>query len=192
MGRDRRVTRGIFDTDATYAAKLLTWLDDRKTCGNPFTLMRQLHAYVGTSNGVSFRTVDNSGNWYSRSAAGVETSAIKQANWNWDGSASKWSRFWVIVYPGTLWVAESAWGTGVYGDTSGVLGASTTPEQANTLRAIVEDWKPAGTRGQIVLSFAASFDPAAPEPDGTWGADYKYSAGTAVATRLATGRYFGA
>lgn len=195
IGRDRRVVRGIAETDASYARRLITWLDDRQRAGNPFMLMQQLAGYVGTANGVSFRTVDTRGNWYARDAAGVETSSIKQANWNWDGLSSPlWSRFWVIIYPGTLWSAEGTWGTGTWGDTTGVLGATVTQEQAATLRTIVADWKPAGTRGEIILALGgtSTFLPTAPEPDGLWGKFYKYVGGVAVATRLASGRYFGA
>jgi hypothetical protein len=193
LGRDRRVVRGIYETDAEYAVRLKAWLIERRTAGNPYTLMRQLAAYVGTTGGISFRTVDVSGNWYSRDAAGVETASLAAGNWNWDGNAAAWSRFWVVVYAGTEWAAEGTWGSGVWGDTSGTLGSTMTQEQSATLRAIVDDWKPAGTKGDLILAFdAASFDPAAPEPDGTWGRWYRYSSGTAIPSRLATARYFGA
>lgn len=192
MGRDRRVVRGIGETDTTYAARLSQWLVDRRRAGNPYVLMKQLAAYLG-STGASFRTVDVRGNWYSRSATGVETASLNTGNWNWDGATARWSRFWVIIYPGAVWAAESTWGTGLWGDTTGTCGSTATPDHATTLRAIVDDWKPGGTRGNIVLALdAASFSPTAPEPDGAWGKWYKYSAGTAVPSRLSTGRYFGA
>jgi hypothetical protein len=192
MGRDRRVARGIFDTDVTYAARLRLWLDDRRTSGNPFTLMRQLAGYTGAGT-VSFRTVDNSGNWYARDAAGVETSSLKLANWNWDGSSALWSRGWVIIYPGTLWTAEGTLGDGtLYGDAVGTIGTTATQEQAATLHSLVTDWSPAGTQIEIIVSFdPAAFNPASPEPNGLWRAFYKYVANTAVASRLSTARYFG-
>jgi hypothetical protein len=193
LGRDRRVVRGINESASSYAVRLKSWLVDRRTAGNPYTLMRQLAAYVGPSEGASFRTVDVRGNWYSRSASGVETASLGTLNWNWDGNLSQWSRFWVIIYPGTQWTTEGAWGTGTWGDTSGTIGTTITPEQATTLRAIVADWKPAGTSQNIVIATnAASFSPASPEPNGTWGKWYRYSGGTAIASRLSTARYFGA
>lgn len=199
-GRDRLMYRGIFETDAEYAARLVTWRDEHETRGNAFTLMRQLHAYVGTTHGVSFRTVDVRGNFYSRSSTGVETSSLATQLWDWDGDTSttgdttRWSRFWVIIYPGTLWsVTTDEWAGGQsWGDVDQVWGfADMTPEHAETLRAIVNDWKPDGTRCQnIIVAFdPASFDPAAPEPDGLWGRPYKYVGGVAVASRLATARY---
>lgn len=193
MGQDRRVYRGIFDTDAQYALKLRNWLVDRPTQGNPFTLLRQLHGYTGTANGVSFRTVDDSGNWYSRDANGNESALLAQANWNWDNRpAGTWSRFWVIIYPGTLWLNGPAWGApGAWGDLGRTWGGTITGEQARTLQAIVNDYKPGGTTCvNIILAFdAASFNPATPEPDGNWGKLYKISGGVSVSSRLATARY---
>lgn len=200
LGRDRLIYRGIFETDAEYALRLVNFRDEHETRGNPFTLMRQLHAYTGTAHGVSFRTVDVRGNFYSRSASGVETATLKTELWDWDGDTSttgdtsRWSRFWVIVYPGTLWSDSSlAWGdSSTWGDPAHVWGFSDmTPEQATTLRAIVDGWKPDGTRCvNIIVAFdPASFDPAAPEPDGLWGKSYKYVGGIAVPSRLSTARY---
>jgi len=198
MGRDRRVIRGIFETDAEYAARLVTWLVDRRTAGNPFTLMRQLHAYTGSAHGVSFRTVDERGNWYSRAADGTQTKSLATGNWNWDSTtpASNWSRFWVIIYPGTLWTAETGtWGSGTWGET-GTLGTTATQEHVATLLALctADGWNPGGTRCVAIIFAldAATFAPGAPEPDGLWGKWEKYSGGTAVATRLATARYIGA
>jgi hypothetical protein len=203
MGRDRRVVRGIFETDAQYAVRLKSWLDERRTTGNPFTLMRQLAAYTGDAHGVSFRTVDATGNWYSRSSTGVESALLKQGNWDWDGrpldedGRTRWARFWVIIYPGTLW-GPSPWD---WGDATGpdwgefttahTLGSTATMEHVATLRAIVSDWMGAGKRCvNIILAFdPASFDPAAPEPDGLWEHWSKVVANVRVPARLATARY---
>ena len=215
QGRDRRVVRGISETDTQYAVRLTRWLDERKTAGNPYTLMRQLAAYCGPL--PAFRTVDCRGNWYSRTAGGydygavdvenwiestcTQTSLLDQGNWDWDGEgASRWSRFWVIIYPNGLWddgllewgnMATPAWGT-----VGTVWGTSVTQEQSATLRFIISDWKPAGTTCPwIVLAFdGASFDPAsayhaAGMPDGTWEKGYRITAGVAVPSRLDTARY---
>lgn len=193
MGRDRRVVRGLFETSAEYAARLRTWLIERRAAGNPYTLMRQLAAYLGS--GSSFRTVDNRGNWYSRDEDGVETASLVTENWDWDGDTSRWSRFWVIVYPPTgLWnTTRDDWGD-VGLDWNGAdlaWGCTITPEQAATLRFLVNDWKPAGTRCvNIILAFdPASFDPGSPEPDGLWGRWSKTVNGVRVASRLSTARY---
>ncbi len=198
MGRDRRVIAAIDETPEEYAARLLEWLDDRRTAGNPFTLMRKLAEYLGA--GCMFRTVDVRGNWYTRAVDGTETSLLKQGNWNWDGdlSGTRWSRFWVIIYPpASLWTVNTGQGWGDptvqgWGDLGKTWGTTATPGEVDTVQFIVNDWKPAGTRCvNIIVAFdPASFDPATPEPDGTWGRWSKIVDGVRVRSRLSTARYW--
>ncbi len=196
LGRDRGVVRGIGEDDTTYAYRLTQWLVDSRTRGTAFTMMKQLADYCdyAGAQGCSFRTVDNRGNWYSRAADGTESSSLDTGNWDWDGDADKWARFWVVIYPGTRWAAEGVWDTGaLWDETSLVWGSTATQEHATTLLSIISDWKPAGTRGFGILAFdSGSFDPTAPEPDGDWGKPYEYAAGTAIESRLTTARYIGA
>lgn len=190
MGRDRRVVRGLNETDASYVRRLKSWLDDRKTAGNAFALMARLAEYTGA--GTSFRTVDNSGNWYRREADGSQSVLIRQANWNWDGDTAKWARFWVIVYGFRAAAGTFGGGASIGGSASATIGSTTTRDEVATIRAIIKDWKPAGTRCRnIILALDdASFDPSAPEPDGSWGTWSENDAGTQVATRLRSARYF--
>lgn len=197
MGRDRRVVRGIGETDASYAARLRLYIDDRARQGNPFMLMQKLAEYLGPL--PSFRTVDARGNWYSRAADGTETSTLDQQNWDWDGTliGERWSRFWVIVYPNGLWTANSAnWGATTFGasgwgDSTETWGLTAPNTQVTTMRGIVADWMPAGTRciNIIVALDPNSFDPTAPEPDGLWEHWSKTVAGVQVPARLSTARY---
>lgn len=196
MGRDRGIVRGISETSASYAVRLTQWLVDARTRGTAYTMMKQLAAYVGA--GSSFRIVDNRGNWYSRDADGAETAVLNQGNWDWDGDTDRWARFWVIVYPGSVWTEEPytwgdaddpAWGADMA--SSGTHGSTALLEHGDTMRAIIADWKPGGTRcaGIIIAFDPASFDPATPEPDGTWGGWYTVDGGIAVPSRLETARY---
>lgn len=192
MGQDRRVFRGINETAASYALRLTQWLVDRRAAGSAYALMKKLHEYTGTTHGCSFRTVDNRGNWFSRAADGTETASLNTGNWNWDGNTAARSRFWVIVYPGTLWTeGADSWGAvGAWGS-AGPWGCDVTQEQVRTMQAIVADWKPDGTQCQnIILAFDdASFNPASPEPDGNWGGWSKVVSGVRVPSRLSTARY---
>lgn len=196
MGQDRRVTRGFAEADTSFAARLPLWLRDRRRSGNPFALMQKLAEYLGPL--PSFRTVDTRGNWYSRAANGTETYTLNAGNWDWDARpASQWSRFWVIIYPNGLWT-ETAYD---WGDTAGpgwgesptgTIGTTATPDQSATVRFLVNDWKPGGTRCvNVIIAFdPASFDPTAPEPDGLWEGWSKNVAGVQVPSRLATARYW--
>lgn len=200
LGRDRRIIRGISESDEDYAARLLRWLDDWKVAGNPYALMGQIRAYCGVD--MRTRTVDTRGNWYTIEADGTRSYSLAQANWDWDGDADKWSRFWVILYPpAELWTISGQWGNGAlwssgkWGNPGATFGTTATPEQIRSIRSIIADWKPAGTRcPYVIVAFDdASFDPVtspgAPMPDGTWG---RYSTGTnpAVKSRLDTARYW--
>lgn len=201
MGRDRGRIQGISETDADYAVRLKGWLAAWKTAGNPYTLMRELASYL--EPGFSFRTVDARGNWYSRAADGTETTLLQQGNWNWDGDhPERWSRFWVVIYPNGVWEVEpltwgdpsdTPWGSDLATDMLGLT--VVTQEQVTKVKAIVRDWKPAGTRcvNIIVSPDETSFEPATPEPDGNWGSWGFYDAlsGIRIPGRLDTARYLG-
>lgn len=191
MGRDRKIIRGIDETAVSYARRLLPWLDDHRSRGTAFMMMKQLAGYLGA--GFSFRIYDVRGNCYSRSESGAETFDAL-TGWDWDGDASRWARFWVVVYPPGSWTAT----VHQYGDVGLVFGPNLAqwgvdiPREAiRGMQAIVAEWKPAGTRcDHIIVAFdPASFDPASPEPDGTWGKWGKVSGGVRVPARLTTARY---
>jgi hypothetical protein len=101
IGRDRRIVRGINEPAASYAASLVRAIDDHRTQGNPYTMLRQIQAYLQARCVV--RTVDRRGNWYSLDADGNPRARSKTGNWDWDGRAAspEWARFWVIIYPET-------------------------------------------------------------------------------------------
>lgn len=199
LGRDRRVVRGLFDTDADYAERIRREpFDDRPRQGSAFMLMQKLAEYLGPL--PSFRTVDDRGNWYSRAADGTESRLLKQENWDWSGDpvGEKWSRFWVIIYPNGLWSANTddwgvnTWGADGWGEASETWGSTASTEHVETVRALVADWMPAGARcvNIIVALDPASFDPTAPEPDGLYEGWSKNVAGVQVPARLATARYW--
>lgn len=195
IGRDRLIVRGIDESASSYARRLLSYLDDHKRRGNPFELMHQLAGYVNSPT-AKFKTVDARGNWYMRAADGTETSDLKLANWNWDGLTvgTRWSRFWVVIYPGTRWTSTETWGAaGNWGEPpTRTWGTTATREQVVAVRSIVNLWKPGGTVNPAVIIAldASSFDSAAPEPDGNWGRWSKVVDGVRVPSRLSTARYW--
>lgn len=200
MGRDRRIIRGVNETSQAYAVRLIQWLDTWKTAGNPFALMNQIASYLGP--GPSYRTVDVRGNWYSRAADGTLSVSLNQANWDWDGAAdalARWSRFWVIIYPNGFWSLNAPqWGDGgTWGEAGRTWGSSATSDEVSTIRTIVSQWKPAGSKCvNIIVAFdGTSFNPATVRdgtglPDGTWGRSSTIVGGVYVPTRLSTARYW--
>lgn len=164
-GQTRRVVRGKFDTDAQYAERLLTWLDDSRFRGSAFALLLRLREYVGespiTADSPKF-AVYTTRNWYSLDSSGDPTKH-PSTTWLWDSGASarQWGRFWVVIWPGTSGLAATQ--TVAYGDAGAwygredlLYGASTiTESDAAALKRIVREWKPAGTK---CVSLSLDFD----------------------------------
>ena len=198
LARDRKIIRGIDEPAAAYSTRLLTWLDDHKTRGNPFRLCSMLAAYCQAA--VRVRTVDQRGNWFTRERDGSESFTFNTGNWNWDAAYTdaEWARFWVIIYPtadGLPWAEGQDWGDadqwgGAWGTEGYTWGSTATPGQVAAVRQIVREWRMDGTRCEnIIIAFDdTSFDPLAPEPDGTW---LREGVGNpALKNRLATARYW--
>jgi len=193
MGRDRGIRRGINEPSAAYAARLLRYLDDHKTQGNPFALMDQLYAYLQTS-GVTLRTVDRRGNWFTRAASGTRGVGLDLANWDWDGgSLANWGRFWVVVFSDTgPW--SSQWLHGAPGSDSKSGTTTATADEIAGVMTIIREWKPAGTRCEWVIvcfdSPGTSFGPeTGDDPLGTWGR-WSDAAASARPVRDADARYW--
>jgi hypothetical protein len=193
-GRERRVRRGFDESDDSYAARQLAWLDNKRRLGDPHTILVQLAGYL-TPHAVRMRIVNHWGEWITRNADGTfERHTTSPKNWNWDGAADAdaWSRFWVIIYASSIWT-RTTWGAGAWG--SGTWGSTATSAQIQSMRLVVADAKAAHSRCQnIILAFDdASFDPTAaagsPMPDGTWGPWGKLSGGVALPSRLGTALY---
>lgn len=182
IARDRKLVQGIDETQAAFADRLVTWLDEHRVRGNPYALMRQLRGYCNAA--VRVRTVDRRGNWYTIEADGTYGYRGPAENpstafgWDWDGGAlDRWARFWVVIYPTALgepWDRPPSWGDPglVWGAPGATWGSTATVDEVEAVRRIVRDWKPAGTRCEhIIICFDASaFNPVDSFglPDGTW------------------------
>lgn len=181
IGRDRKILRGISEVPESYAVRLKRWLDDHRKRGNPFALMEQLRAYCNAE--VKIRTVDRRGNWFMIDRDGSYSWDLDMGNWDWDGGAlTAWSRFWVIIYPtsdGLPW-RVSTWED--FGSTMGefdatkTFGTTATQNEVASVRAIIRDWKPAGTKCEFIIISPDDdmFDPSNPSatpswPAGDWG-----------------------
>jgi hypothetical protein len=190
MSRDRKIVRGIGETADNFAIRLIRWLDDHRTRGNPYALMEQLAAYCQAS--VRIRTVDRRGNVFTRARDGTPSKTTvtpADPGWEWDGIAKspQWARFWVIIYPEsdggtpptyTPWDNKVPFDGSWLFDGTHMYGTTATPGEVATVQQIINDWKPAGAHCEwIIIAYDdASFDPAlATEPDGTW---YLWGTGT--------------
>lgn len=192
LAKDRQLVRGFEEPGDPFAQRLTRWRPDHKRRGNPYTLMRQVRAYLYPHLPL-MRVVNHRGTWYTLEPDD-ELVRDDAGNWDWDGKpdAEAWSRFWLIIYPpAELWVRDGTWGDGgeVWGETGkGTWGSTATPEQVSTIRHIVKEWKSAGA---VCVSIVIAFDEAAldpsdaqpPLPDGSWAYHSKNEGGVQVAAR---------
>lgn len=202
LGRDRKIIRGINELPASYAVRLKRWLLDHRKRGNPFALMEQLRAYCNAD--VRIRTVDRRGNWFMIDRDGSYSWDLDLGDWDWDGGAlTAWSRFWVIIYPtsdGLPW-RVTTWTD--FGSTMGefeatkTFGTTATQNEVASVRAIIRDWKPGGTKCEwiIISPDDAMFDPSNPSatpswPAGDWGKYGKDITGLYSQIRELSARYW--
>lgn len=194
IGRSRGILRGEADTDVSYAARLVRWLDDWEAAGSSEILAAQIHAYLG--NAPMVRIVDRAGNWVTIDSAGNITKT--SAPWNWDGDdftrAGWWSDLWIIVYPCEWPITGTSLASliGVWGNESAATEVGTghavprTPVDA--ILGLVATWKGAHCWCEaIVWSYDATLfvpgSPVAGDPDGGWAHWSKNVAGTQVVAR---------
>ena len=100
IGRERRIRQGLGESAATYAARILPWLDAHRTRGGAYALLHQLDAYFQDWLNVRMDVVDYQGNrhWID-AAAVVADSVITRDTITWGGDATgKWARFWLFFY----------------------------------------------------------------------------------------------
>lgn len=184
--QDRKIRRGIDEPAEGYIARLHRWLDAARIRGNAFAMLEQIRSYMG-GDGIRVRSVDASGNWYTIDRDGSYSYLLAQGNWQWDGvpNPPNWARFWIIIYPRKVvlpdttvvyepWDLPPRLDGDLYFDGSWAWGSDGNPEDIETLRKIVEDEKPAGTRQEWIVYYyfddadPDAFDPLGPAPDGTW------------------------
>jgi len=50
IGRERRIRRGLTESDENYAARLRRWFEDHRRRGGPYALLEQLYAHYAPNN----------------------------------------------------------------------------------------------------------------------------------------------
>jgi len=200
IGRDRRIRRGFDESDASYAARLLTWRADHRLEGTPASLFSQLRGFLSPHNPV-MRYVNRTGTstvgWATIDSAGVFSYVPVALNWDWDTQLSLASRFWLVIYPPSqLWTDDGLWGDGdsYWGD-EGTWGSTATTAQVETVRGIVKEWASAASICQevIIAWSSGDFEPidsSPPNPDGFWANYGKNVAGTEVPARITNAAYW--
>jgi hypothetical protein len=132
LGRERRISRGRLELDASYATRLCRWFTDHRRRGGPYTLLAQLHAHFAPAT-FPIELVYYSGRRYSMAVDGTVTR--DDVVWSPDGDTARWARWW-------LFYATDQW--------------SSTPSAAEVedIRLVPRQWNAAHPLGWIVLMHA--------------------------------------
>ncbi len=122
LGRDRKIWRGLAETDEHYAERLRGFKRTWKFAGNAPTLLRQLWEYM-RPNATRIRYVVNGydgaagagtqfADWWTIDDDGLVFERVSPSNWNWDARYGFNVRFWLIVYRNDI--TPAAWGVPPY------------------------------------------------------------------------------
>jgi hypothetical protein len=171
-GRERRIRRGRNEAAATYAERLVGWLDAHRRRGGPFALLEQLYGFWRSNpfpiellyvHGTRFRLESDGTITWSSSPFDIVKSA-------------QWARWWLFydwphtIGPDGVWDDPGTW------DDGGVWDSDLSPEDVEDVRLVPEDWNAGHTLGTVVLVQPGielwdypegEWD----EPGGTWGDD---------------------
>jgi hypothetical protein len=170
LGVDRGICRGYDQSAESYAAQLRRWRQDRAIDGSHVPLAQQLHAYF-SGHDVPIEIVNNNGRTTAIDAAGYVTITDAYPTWDWDGHPEWWSRFWIVIHAHNIWSTDGVWDDPGVWDDGGVWDCDATPEQVDSIHAIVRAWRPphAECTNIIVVLKASEWIHV---PDGTWGDCY--------------------
>lgn len=188
IGQDRQIDRGFQESEVSYVARLLLWLDLWRTAGNAKSMLLAMLGFV-TPDEIAVRVVSDSSAWDSYPSgtnvltAGNPTHLLASpTNWRWDSVADpfqtgiEWWRVWVILYPDSgLWTQGKAWAAFTWGDGT-CFGFSGTVDQSSSLSSLAQKWRSAHAWVvYVILAFDSTlFDPSlsfgsSKLPDGNWG-----------------------
>jgi len=149
IGRERRIRRGRFETEATYATRLIPWLDHHRRRGGPYAMLAQLHAYYAPNNfGIELRYASGRNYTMEPSDGSIVRDDI---TWTPPGDAAQWARWWLYyqwpdpIGDDGIWSDPGTW------DDGGVWDSDLAPSDVRDIRLIPREWNAAHAIGRIVL-----------------------------------------
>jgi hypothetical protein len=149
IGRERRIRRGPNESAATYATRLLRWLDDHRHRGNPYTMLAQLFAYYAP-NSFAITMVYRSGRYFAMDANGVVTRGDFDTS-TWDDLPEQWARWWLFYdWPDDVG-SDGVWDDPGVWDDDGLWDSDLTVADAYDLRLVPTEWNAARSLGTVVL-----------------------------------------
>lgn len=145
-GAMRKIPRGPYEPDETYAARLPNWFDVHKRRGNPYALLEQLFLYFQPAP-FPIDLVYPSGLRFSLAADGTIT-------WGFDGptdiNPAQWARWTLIFHWPNAFPPNPAWDGGIWDD-GGVWDSELPGTDAAAIRVVPEAWNAAHAIGTIIV-----------------------------------------
>jgi hypothetical protein len=130
-----------------YAARLLRWLDDHKTRGGPYAMLRQLQLFWAAAP-FAIDLVYESGKRFHSTLGGAITESTGSP---WDGDTARWARWWLIFdWPGTV-TDDGIWSDPGTWDDTGTWDTSLTVAEVAEIRLVPNEWNAAHALGYITL-----------------------------------------
>lgn len=150
LSRDRYVSRGRYEASATFADRLISWLDDHLTRGGPYAMLRQLQAHFAPNN-FKIELIYALGTRYTMAADGGVT--IDQVTWTPPGKpADTHPDRWWLFYHAPQFVQTQDWDdVGPTWDDGRLWDCGLSPDDVADLRLVPTSWNTASAYGHIVI-----------------------------------------
>lgn len=132
IGQERKLRRGLVETDESYALRLRRWWSAARGRGNPYEMIRQLQAYNDPGTGIQI--VYRSGRRFSLTS-GDAVAMDDLPGWNPNGTPALWATYTIILQ------------TDIYHD----LSPAAQTRALNDLKAMVVDLNAAHCHGKIII-----------------------------------------
>lgn len=129
IGKERRILRGLFEANANYAARLITWLTEHAHRGSARAMLTQLYLHYYPNN-FPTELIARNGLMYSVGMDGTITRSYLE--WSADATPERWAQWWLLLY-------TDQWGP------------SPSPDQIADITAIPSAWNAAHAQGTVVV-----------------------------------------
>jgi hypothetical protein len=147
VGSERKMIRGISESDDSYAQRLRGYVEAHKHRGSAYELLRQLYVYFYPSN-FQITLAYPGGRFIQMDAAGVITDMPSTFV---NGNVAAWAHAHLFYELTTGAVGADTWADGGTWDDGGVWDSSLTGAQVAQYRAIPAAWNAAHCKLTLTL-----------------------------------------